>query len=123
MSEGIILVSHVLEMGVGLQRLLKEVAQDVPISVAAGLEQGEIGTSFEKILEEIEQNPANSLLAFYDLGSGKMNLELAAEMTEKQVLIVDTAFVEGAYTAAALLQVDTPMATIKEQLATLTIKG
>lgn len=123
MSEGIILVSHVLEMGVGLRRLLKEVAQDVSISVAAGLEQGEIGTSFEKILEEIEQNPANSLLAFYDLGSGKMNLELAAEMTEKQVLIVDTAFVEGAYTAAALLQVDTPMATIKEQLATLTIKG
>lgn len=123
MSEGIILVSHVLEMGVGLRRLLKEVAQDVPISVAAGLEKGEIGTSFEKILEEIEQNPANSLLAFYDLGSGKMNLELAAEMTEKQVLIVDTAFVEGAYTAAALLQVDTPMATIKEQLATLTIKG
>lgn len=123
MSEGIILVSHVLEMGVGLRRLLKEVAQDVPISVAAGLEQGEIGTSFEKILEEIEQNPANSLLAFYDLGSGKMNLELAAEMTEKQVLIVDTAFVEGAYTAAALLQVDTPMATIKEQLASLTIKG
>ncbi|OJG74952.1 dihydroxyacetone kinase, phosphotransfer subunit [Enterococcus quebecensis] len=116
------IVSHVKEIGEGVDRLIKEVAKDVPITVAAGLEQGEVGTSFEKIIDAFEKNPAQTLLAFYDLGSAKMNLEMAIDMTEKEVLLFDTALVESAYTAAALLQVDTPIETIKEQLVPLKIK-
>ncbi|WP_207694417.1 dihydroxyacetone kinase, phosphotransfer subunit [Enterococcus sp. DIV0212c] len=122
MSNGVVIVSHVKEIGEGVDRLIKEVAKDVPITVAAGLEQGEVGTSFEKIMDAFEKNPAETLLAFYDLGSAKMNLEMAMDMTEKEVLLFDTALVESAYTAAALLQVDTPIETIKEQLAPLKIK-
>lgn len=51
-----------------------------------------------------------------------MNLEMAIDMTEKEVLLFDTALVESAYTAAALLQVDTAIDVIKEQLAPLKIK-
>ena len=43
-------------------------------------------------------------------------------MTEKEVLLFDTALVESAYTAAALLQVDTPLKAIEEQLVPLKIK-
>ncbi|EOH96698.1 dihydroxyacetone kinase, phosphotransfer subunit [Enterococcus haemoperoxidus ATCC BAA-382] len=122
MSNGVVIVSHVKEIGEGVDRLIKEVAKDVPITVAAGLDQGEVGTSFEKIMDAFEKNPAQTLFAFYDLGSAKMNLEMAIDMTEKEVLLFDTALVESAYTAAALLQVDTPIDVIKEQLAPLKIK-
>ena len=122
MTNGIVIVSHVKEIGEGVDRLIKEVAKDVPITVAAGLDQGEVGTSFERIMAAFEENPAQQLLAFYDLGSAKMNLEMAIDMTEKEVLLFDTALVESAYTAAALLQVDTPLEAIEEQLVPLKIK-
>lgn len=122
MTSGIVIVSHVKEIGEGVDCLIKEVAKDVPITVAAGLDQGEVGTSFERIMAAFEENPAQQLLAFYDLGSAKMNLEMAIDMTEKEVLLFDTALVESAYTAAALLQVDTPLEAIEEQLVPLKIK-
>lgn len=122
MTSGIVIVSHVKEIGEGVNRLIKEVAKDVPITVAAGLDQGEVGTSFERIMVAFEENPAQQLLAFYDLGSAKMNLEMAIDMSEKEVLLFDTALVESAYTAAALLQVDTPLEAIEEQLVPLKIK-
>jgi PTS hybrid protein len=122
MNNGIVIVSHVKEIGEGLTRLIREVAQDVPITVAAGLEQGEVGTSFEKIMAAFDENSAQTLLAFYDLGSAKMNLEMAIDATEKNVLLFDTALIESAYTAAALLQVDTSLEAIKEQLAPMKIK-
>lgn len=122
MRNGVVIVSHVKEIGEGIDRLIKEVAKDVPITIAAGLEQGEVGTSFEKIMDAFEKNSAQTLLAFYDLGSAKMNLEMAIDMTEKEILLFDTALVESAYTAAALLQVDTPIEAIQEQLVSLKIK-
>lgn len=122
MSNGVVIVSHVKEIGAGIERLIREVAKDVPITVAAGLEQGEVGTSFEEIMVAFESNSAETLLAFYDLGSAKMNLEMAMDMTEKEVMLFDTALIESAYTAAALLQVETSLETIKEQLLPLKIK-
>ena len=119
---GIVLVSHVKEIGEGIYRLIQEVAQEVPITVAAGLEEGAVGTSFERIMEAFDENEADKLLAFYDLGSAKMNLEMAIDMTEKEVELFDTALIESAYTAAALLQVDTEVEVIKEQLAPLKVK-
>lgn len=98
---GIVLVSHVKEIGEGIQRLIQEVAKDVPITVAAGTEEGEIGTSFDQILAAVDQNLADDLFAFYDLGSAKMNLEMVREMTPKKLEICDTAFIESAYTTAA----------------------
>jgi dihydroxyacetone kinase phosphotransfer subunit len=122
MSKGIVLVSHVEEIGLGIKRLIEEVAKDVPITVAAGLPEHGVGTSFEKINEAFENNPADEILAFYDLGSAKMNLEMAMEMTDKTVYLMDTAVVESAYTAAALLQVDVPLDVIFDQLNSLKIK-
>lgn len=119
---GIVIVSHVTAIGEGIYRLIQEVAKDVSITVAAGLEDGAVGTSFERIIEAFGTNEAENLLAFYDLGSAKMNLEMAMDMTEKSVELFDTALVESAYTAAALLQVDTPIEDIREQLKPLKVK-
>lgn len=122
MSRGVLLVSHTKEMPEGLKRLINEVAKDVPVTTAGGLEDGGIGTSMERISKAIEENPADTLLAFYDLGSAKMNLEMAMEMTEKKITLFDTAFVESAYTACALLEAGADEKMIEDQLASLKVK-
>ncbi|GAA2917676.1 dihydroxyacetone kinase phosphoryl donor subunit DhaM [Enterococcus pseudoavium] len=122
MSRGVVLVSHTQEIPAGLKRLIGEVAKDIPVTTAGGLEDGGIGTSMERISQAIEENPATELLAFYDLGSAKMNLEMAIEMTEKKVKLFDTAFVESAYTACALLAAGAEESEIEKQLAELKIK-
>ncbi len=75
MSLGITIVSHVPEIAEGLPKLLKQVAGDVSITTAGGTNDGDIGTSMEKIMQAFDDNEADNILAFYDLGSAKMNLE------------------------------------------------
>lgn len=66
MSRGVLLVSHTKEIPEGLKRLIGEVAKNVPVTTAGGLEDGGIGTSMERISQAIEENTADQLLAFYD---------------------------------------------------------
>ncbi|EIW15220.1 dihydroxyacetone phosphotransferase, phosphoryl donor protein [Lactiplantibacillus pentosus KCA1] len=122
MSLGIVVVSHVPEIAAGVQRLLAQVAKDVSITIAGGTDDNQVGTSMAKITQAFEANTADELLAFYDLGSAKMNLEMAIEMSTKPVHLYDTALVESAYTAASLLQADVPLADVEAQLAPLKIK-
>lgn len=122
MSLGIVLVSHVSEIAEGLPKLLKQVAKDVPITTAGGTNDGDIGTSMDKISKAFADNPADELLAFYDLGSAKMNLEMAMELSDKKVHLYNTAFIEGAYTASALIQAGVGLDKIEEQLKPLKIK-
>ncbi len=122
MNYGIVLVSHVYEIPEGIKQLLSEVAPDVSVTTAGGTEEKGIGTNYEKISKAIEENNADHILAFYDLGSAKMNLELALELAEKSVTIYDTAFLEGVYTTAALLQAGAALEDIEAQLKPLIIK-
>lgn len=119
---GVVLVSHVPELVTGISRLLNEVAKDVSITIAGGTDDNEVGTSMMKIEEAFEANEADTILAFYDLGSAKMNLEMAMEMTDKEVTLYDTAFVESSYTAAALIQAGATKEMIEEQLTPLKVK-
>ena len=122
MSLGIVVVSHVPEIAAGIQRLLGQVAQDVSITIAGGTDDNQVGTSLTKITQAFDANHADELLAFYDLGSAKMNLEMAIEMSDKTVHLYDTALIESAYTAASLLQAAVPLADVEAQVAPLTIK-
>ncbi|MCI1903109.1 MAG: PTS-dependent dihydroxyacetone kinase phosphotransferase subunit DhaM [Enterococcaceae bacterium] len=122
MTKGVVLVSHTTEIPAGLKKLIAQVAADVPVTTAGGTDDDRIGTSAGKIAQAIAKNPADEVWAFYDLGSAKMNLQLAQSMTQKKVTIFDTAFVEGAYTACALLAVNTDPQEITAQLAPLKIK-
>lgn len=119
---GIVIVSHVAEIAEGIKRLLRDIANNVPITIAAGLEKEGIGTDLEKIREAVDANSANQLLAFYDLGSAKMNLELCAELTDKNIQIFHVPLIEGAYSAAALAEVGVSIEEITEQLQAMQIK-
>lgn len=119
---GVLIVSHVPEIAAGVKRLIREVAVDVPLTIAGGTDDDGVGTSLTKIQAAIEANSADQLLAFYDLGSAKLNLELAQEFSDKTIHLYDVALIEGAYTASALLQADASLDMIEPQLADLKIK-
>lgn len=119
---GVVVVSHVPAIAEGVVTLMKEVAKDVSITFAGGTDDNEVGTSFAKIEVAFEENTGETLLAFYDLGSAKMNLEMVMELTDKDVHLYDTAFIESSYTAAALIQAGAELDAIEEQLAPMKVK-
>lgn len=73
------------------------------------------------VLGAIEENSANTLLAFYDLGSAKLNLELACETCTKKVLMQPVPIVEGTFAAAVLLQAGAPLSEVLDELEPLKI--
>ncbi|MTB63625.1 PTS-dependent dihydroxyacetone kinase phosphotransferase subunit DhaM [Streptococcus sp. zg-86] len=118
---GIVLVSHSRHLAQGVVDLISEVAKDVPLTYCGGLEDGSIGTEFSRVEETVANNPADTILAFFDLGSARMNMEMVADFSDKDIRIQSVPIVEGSYTAAALLQAGAPLDTILEQLAELQI--
>lgn len=122
MTLGITIVSHVPEIAVGIEKLIKQVAKDVPLTLAGGTNDNDIGTSVDKIIKAFNENQADEILAFYDLGSAKMNLDMAVEFSDKKVHLYNTALIEGAYTAASLLQANVPLIEIEKQLKPLVVK-
>lgn len=123
MSYGILIVSHVPEIANGLPKLLKQVAKNVSITHAGGTDDNDIGTSMGKISTAINENSGDEILAFYDLGSARMNLDMAAEFSDKKVHVYDVALIEGSYVAASLLQANVDLTDIEKQLKPLTVKG
>lgn len=105
MSEkvGIVIISHSSKIGEGVKELAKQVIEHVPIEVAAGTIENEIGTSIEKIQAAIElADKGRGVLLLYDLGSAKMNAEMAIEFSARTdvKLANGVPLVEGAYIAA-----------------------
>ncbi|WP_462400534.1 dihydroxyacetone kinase phosphoryl donor subunit DhaM [Lacticaseibacillus pantheris] len=122
MSYGIVVASHVEDIARGVANLAQQAAKDVPITFAGGTDDGGIGSSMTKISAAIDANGADELLAFYDMGSAKMNLDMAVELADKPVHVYDVALVEGAYSAATLAGAGLDLAGIEAQLAPLKIK-
>lgn len=118
---GIVIVSHSKHIAQGVAELISEVAPDVAIAFDGGTPEGGIGTSFEQVQALVDHHPKEDLLAFFDLGSARMNLEMVADFSEKQLLVNVVPIVEGAYTAAALIQAGATKETILNQLQELTI--
>lgn len=119
---GIIIVSHVSELAFGVQKLLSEISPEVEVTYSGGLEDNSIGTDYEAIMEACNENTAEHLLCFYDLGSAKMTLEIVLEDLGRTSTLYDTALVEGAFTAATLIQAGVDLNGIEEQLNSLIIK-
>ncbi|WP_077301781.1 dihydroxyacetone kinase phosphoryl donor subunit DhaM [Virgibacillus pantothenticus] len=99
---GIALISHSHKIAEGTKELIQQVMKNVPIVAAGGTDENEIGTSIEKINAALEQaNKGKGVLLFYDLGSAKMNAEMAIEMADREdVKLVEAPIVEGSYVAA-----------------------
>jgi PTS hybrid protein len=99
---GIVLVSHSKDLAFGLQQLLLQVQPEVPVAVAGGTDEDEIGTSAFKIKRAIESVYTDKgVVLLFDLGSSLINAEMAIEWLEDkdQIRIADAPLVEGAYVA------------------------
>lgn len=122
MKYGIVILSHSPKIAQGLHDLIEQAAPSISITYAGGTDDNEIGSSLEKIQTAFEENKGDELLAFYDLGSSKMNLEMYMEMSDLNIHKYDVALVEGAYTAATLAEIESPLETIEQSLKKLEIK-
>ncbi|WP_060679416.1 dihydroxyacetone kinase phosphoryl donor subunit DhaM [Virgibacillus halodenitrificans] len=99
---GIVLISHSPKVVEGTKEIIRQVNQDVAIELAGGTDDNEIGTSIDKILEAINHaDKGSGVLLLYDIGSAKMNAEIAIEMAEgNNIKMVEAPIVEGAYVAS-----------------------
>lgn len=101
----IIVISHSKELADGIVDLVSQTKQeDVAIAAAGGTEEGEIGTSVDRITGAVESvTTEEGVLLLFDIGSALMNAEMALEMLpelEGRITIADAPLVEGAYIAA-----------------------
>ncbi|HEY8868079.1 MAG TPA: dihydroxyacetone kinase phosphoryl donor subunit DhaM [Candidatus Limnocylindrales bacterium] len=108
----LVLISHSQLLGSGLRDMVAQVAgPDVSVAVAAGTEDGRLGTSAPLITSALRTalagesgGPTDGVLVLLDLGSAALSLEIALEdLTEAErsrVRVSEAPLVEGAVLAA-----------------------
>lgn len=115
---GIVLVSHSEKVVTGIKEIIRQVIQDVPVVTAGGTDNNEIGTSVTKITTALEKaHTRKGILIFYDLGSAKMNAELAIELSgQNDIKIAEAPLLEGAYVASVEANMGRTLDEIVESL-------
>ena len=110
---GIVIASHSDLLARGVAELAGQMAPSVTIGAAGGLEDGGLGTSYDRIEAALEavltavDGPGSGAVVLTDLGSATMTAESVVEMSEapERIRLVDTALVEGAVAAAVRAEV------------------
>lgn len=110
---GIVIASHSGLLARGVAELAGQMAPGVAIGAAGGLEDGGLGTSYDRIEAALEavlaavDGPGSGAVVLTDLGSATMTAESVVEMSEapERIRLVDTALVEGAVAAAVRAEV------------------
>lgn len=99
---GLVVVSHSAKAAAGIAEVAAQMGGGNARIVAAGGEDGGIGTSVDKIHEAIEDaDDGDGVVVLVDLGSAVMNTELAIEMaTDVNAAIADAPILEGTLNAA-----------------------
>lgn len=121
MTVGILIVTHVFDIANGLPKLIKSIAPEIPVTAAGGDDHNQVGVSLDKIVDAIEKNKADELIAFYDFGEAQVKLEMASKLTVKDISLNHLAIVEGAYAAASLINAGMSISDIEAQLSDLAI--
>lgn len=116
---GLVLISHSPKVVEGVKDMIRQVNQDVQIALAGGTEDQEIGTSIDRIQQAIKQaDTGNGIVLLYDIGSAKMNAEMAMEMTDQEeVRLAEAPLLEGAYVAAVEAGMGKSADAVVEKLA------
>lgn len=98
----IVIVSHSQKLAEGIVEVAKMMAHNVTVIAAGGKENGELGTSYEKIaaaINEVYTDDGTAILM--DMGSAVMTAEIVLEsMDERRLKLIDAPIVEGAILAA-----------------------
>jgi len=116
---GIVIVSHSENLAKSVIELTAMMAPDAEIAPAGGLEDGSMGTSFERITNAIESvYSEDGVLVLMDMGSAVMTTEMVIEnMPDKKIEMVDCPLVEGAVAATNDAVLGLSMEEIKDDLA------
>jgi phosphoenolpyruvate---glycerone phosphotransferase subunit DhaM len=99
---GIVLVSHSVQLAEGAADLAGQVSGGtVRVLAAGGTEDGELGTSAEKVALAVASAEAGAgVLVLPDLGSAVLTVRaMLADMPGARVVLADAPFVEGAVAA------------------------
>jgi len=101
MTVGIVLVSHSPAMAAGLAELLSQLAPDAPVAVAAGTDDGRLGTSPDAVVHALTvADRGDGVVVLPDLGSAVLSVRVALEdFDPERFVLVDAPFVEGAVSA------------------------
>ena len=99
---GIVIVSHSQKLAEGVVEISKMMAAQAPIAAAGGLEDGSLGTSYEKICAAVDEvYSADGVIILMDMGSAVMTTEMVLEDLDKPLVkMIDCPLVEGAVLAA-----------------------
>jgi len=102
----LLLVSHSRDLAAGTVELAAQMAPHVLLVAAGGLDDGDLGTSFDLIEAGLERAAADgrSVVVLTDLGSAVLTtesvLEFADDDVTERVRLANAPFVEGAVAAA-----------------------
>lgn len=117
MTVGIVIVSHSSRIAEGIVELAGQMADAVRLIPAGGMDDGSVGTSFDKVSTAIaEADDGGGVIVLCDLGSAILTAETALDFLDddvkERVLIVDAPIVEGAVTAAVTAQTGGDLAAV-----------
>ncbi|MQA80525.1 MAG: phosphoenolpyruvate--protein phosphotransferase [Streptosporangiales bacterium] len=116
MAVGIVLVSHSAAVARGAAELAREMAGDVVLEPAGGLDEpGEpLGTDAVRVAEAIGRaDSGDGVLVLMDLGSAVLSAETALDLVDGiDVALCDAPFVEGAVAGAVAAQAGEPLAAV-----------
>ena len=99
---GIVIVSHSEKLAEGVVEVSRMMAENVPIAAAGGMEDGTLGTSYDKIKSAVESLYSDDgVVILADMGSAVMTAEIVLEDIKlENVKILNCPLVEGAILAA-----------------------
>lgn len=116
MTVSLIVVSHSVKLAEGVVELAGQMAPDVKILPAGGMDDGGLGTSLTKISQAMLAAEAGAgVLILADLGSAVMTAEAALELagSPENVRLADAPLVEGLVAAAVAAQSGAGLAEVQ----------
>lgn len=98
---GIVIVSHSKNLAESIAEFTTLMAAGANVAVAGGTDDGEFGTSFQKIYEAIDSVYSDDgVILLMDMGSAVMTAEMVLEAYgSDKVVMADCPVVEGAVAA------------------------
>lgn len=84
MAVALVIVSHSVKLAEGVVELASQMARDVAFRAAGSTEDGDLGTSFDKVYGAVEELLADGheVAILTDLGSATMTVESVLEMVD-----------------------------------------
>ena len=115
---GIVIVSHSCTLAEGVVELCRMAAPNANMLAAGGMEDGGLGTSYEKIKGAVEcADEGDGVLILADMGSSVMTAEMVLEDLEGvKAELADCPLVEGAVVAAISSAAGQSMEDIRDSL-------